>query len=73
MSPSLSDLGVDRLSISERLELIGQIWDTLLPDVEVPIPEWHVREVEVRLAAADADPGAAIPWETVKARMVNKA
>jgi hypothetical protein len=25
------------------------------------------------LAAADADPGAAIPWETVKARLLRRS
>jgi putative addiction module component (TIGR02574 family) len=69
MNPSLSDLGIDRLSIPERLELIGQIWDTLPPDAELPIPDWHIRELDKRLAAADDDSGAAIPWETVKAQL----
>jgi putative addiction module component (TIGR02574 family) len=73
MSPSLEALGIDRLSVAERLELIGQIWDTLPPDAEYPIPDWHIRELEKRVAAADADPGAAIPWETVKARLVNES
>ena len=70
MSPILSELGIDRLSVAERLELIGEIWDTLPSDAELPIPDWHIRELERRLAAADADPGAAIPWEAVKARLV---
>ena len=63
MSPILNELGIDRLSVAERLESIGQIWDTLPSDEELPIPEWHIRELERRLADADADPGAAIPWE----------
>jgi putative addiction module component (TIGR02574 family) len=70
MSPSLNELGIDRLSVAERLELIGPIWDTLPRDEELPIPEWHIRELEQRVAAADADPGGAIPWDAVKARLV---
>lgn len=73
MCPSLTELGIDRLSVTDRLELIGQIWDTLPPDAELPISDWHIRELEKRLAAADADPGAAIPWETVKARLAGKS
>ena len=73
MCPSLNELGIDRLSVAERLELIGQIWDTLPGGAELPIPDWHVRELEQRLAAADADPMAAIPWEAVKARLVKEA
>jgi putative addiction module component (TIGR02574 family) len=61
MSSSPHELGIDRLSVAERLDLIGQIWDTLPPDAELPIPDWHIRELERRLAVANADPGAALP------------
>ena len=73
MSPSLDELGFGELSVPERLELIGRIWDTLLSDADLPLPDWHVRELEQRLAAADADPDAAIPWETVKARLLRRS
>ena len=74
MSPTLQQLGIDRLTIAERLELIGQIWDTL-PEGEgdLPVPEWHRPELERRRAAAEADPGAAIPWEVVKARLADRS
>ena len=74
MSPNLQQLGIDRLSIAERLELIGQIWDTL-PEAEgnLPVPGWHQREVERRRAAAEADPDAGIPWEVVKARLADRS
>src|SRR5689334_5888820 len=29
MSPTIQDLGIDRLSAPERLRLIGEIWDSL--------------------------------------------
>jgi putative addiction module component (TIGR02574 family) len=62
MRRTLRELGIDRLSVAERLELIGAIWDSL-PDSEVPVPESHARVLGERIAAADADPEAAIPWE----------
>ena len=70
MTPSLQDLGIDRLTPSERLELIAAIWDSL-PDTPeaMPIPDWHRAELERRLAAADADPSAGVPWDEVKARL----
>jgi putative addiction module component (TIGR02574 family) len=60
------------LTVEQRLELIGELWDSI-PDSleELPVPEWHRRELERRLAAADADPDAAIPWEEVKTRLVS--
>jgi putative addiction module component (TIGR02574 family) len=61
------------LSVTQRLELIGELWDSIPDSVEaLPIPDWHREELERRLAAADADPEAAIPWEEVKRRLQKK-
>lgn len=74
MSQSLQQLGIDRLSLAERLELMGQIWDTLPEaDGNLPIPDWHRRELERRRAAAEADAGAGIPWEVVEARLADRS
>ncbi len=71
MSETLKQFGIDRLDIPERLKLIGVIWDSIVDTKAAqPIPEWHQREIERRLAAADADPGAGIPWEEIKARLI---
>ncbi len=40
---------------------------------DLPLPDWHIREVERRRAAAEADPGAGIPWEIVKARLADRS
>lgn len=70
MSLSFSDLNIEQLSVPERLDLIGVLWDSIPDSAEaLPVPEWHREEIERRLAAADADPGAAVPWDQVKARM----
>jgi putative addiction module component (TIGR02574 family) len=57
------------MSPEERLRLIGEIWDSLPPADQREIPESHREELDRRLAAADADPGAGAPWEEVKARL----
>jgi putative addiction module component (TIGR02574 family) len=73
MSQTLKQLGIDRLSTAERIELIGEIWDSIAEaGEELPLPEWHRSEVERRRIAADADPEAGIPWEVVKARLANR-
>lgn len=63
----------DRDTVDERLDLISGVWDSI-PDSleELPIPEWHGKELERRLAAADADPDGAIPWEEVRQRLQKK-
>ena len=69
MPKTLEDLGISQMSAEDRIRLIGQIWDSLsdggLPDV----PPSHRVELDRRLAAADADPAAASPWEEVRARL----
>jgi len=74
MSVSLEALGIDRLSVTDRLELIGQIWDSLSESSkDHPIPEWHRQELERRRATAEAEPGGGIPWEIVKARLASRS
>lgn len=69
MSPTLQELGIDRLSREDRLRLLGEIWETLTPVTQWEIPESHREELDRRLAAADADPAAGRPWEEVLARL----
>jgi putative addiction module component (TIGR02574 family) len=69
---TLQQFGIDRLSIPERLELIGLIWDSIPEENVGPPPEWHLQELERRLAAAEANPGAGTPWEVVKARLTKR-
>jgi putative addiction module component (TIGR02574 family) len=69
MPVNLEALGIDRLSVRERLELIEQIWDSL-PEQVAPdeVPEWHLAELARRRAEADAAPGAGRPWPEALAR-----
>jgi putative addiction module component (TIGR02574 family) len=70
MSSSLSELDLTQLTVEQRLELIGLLWDSIPESTEaLPIPEWHRQELERRLAAAAASPELAIPWEEVRKRL----
>ena len=73
MDLTLEQFGMDRLSPQQRLELIGLLWDSLPDETPFVPPDWHRRELERRVAAADADPGAAEAWEQVLARLSRKA
>lgn len=56
------------LSVAERLELVGDIWDSIAdeatasPDL-LPLSEAEKAELDRRLAEHDANPGAAIPLD----------
>jgi putative addiction module component (TIGR02574 family) len=58
------------LTVPQKLDLIGRLWDSI-PDSPGPsdIPEWHREIVEQRLAEADANPDAVVPWEQVWERL----
>lgn len=61
---------IRRLSVEERLDLIGDIWDTLDDEDEVDLLSDEQRAMlDERLAAHRAAPETAIPWEEVRARL----
>ena len=72
MSLTLEQFGIDRLDARQRFELIDLIWDSI-PDEEpfVP-PEWHLKELEKRIEAADANPSAVEPMQVVFARLMSQ-
>lgn len=63
MALTIQELGIDRLSVRERLNLIEQIWDSL-PEAVDPddVPGWHKKVLAERLAEAEANPGGGVPW-----------
>jgi putative addiction module component (TIGR02574 family) len=73
MGLTLSQFGIDRLDAQQRVELIGLIWDSLPDDAPYAPPDWHIKELERRIAAADANPGAGEPWETVLTRLLKSS
>jgi putative addiction module component (TIGR02574 family) len=41
-----------RLSVSDRLDLMDEIWASLAQEAEtLPLPEWHAAEIQRRLEA----------------------
>jgi putative addiction module component (TIGR02574 family) len=70
MKPSLKALGIDRLSIEERIQLVEDLWDDIAASTEaMDIPQSHKDLLDQRLAAHEADPQAGSTWEEVKARI----
>ena len=51
----LAALGLDKLSVQERLDLIETLWDSLPDQVEMQeIPAWHLVELAKRRGEANA-------------------
>ncbi len=69
MAISIEALGIDRLSVHERLELIEKIWESIPEEVKPDeVPAWHLAELARRRAEADASPRAGAPWPEALAR-----
>jgi putative addiction module component (TIGR02574 family) len=69
----MKSLGIDRLSVSERILLLEEIWDSISTNPEdLPLTEVQKAELDRRLAACEADPEAGSSWEDVKSRIWNQ-
>ena len=68
MSPTFQALGIDRLDVEQRLALVQEIWDSIAQETaSIPLAEEQRNEIDRRWAAHEANPAAAIPWESVEA------
>lgn len=74
MSVEVSSLGIDQLSVDERLELIEHIWNTLPQEVSPNdlAPE-HIAELQKRRTSAKAHPGVGKPWREVLDKLGDKS
>jgi putative addiction module component (TIGR02574 family) len=69
--PSLA--AILRLSVSERLEIVQEIWDSIATeDAAFVLTPEHLEDLDRRLAEAKADPNGARPWEEVRARLLRQ-
>ena len=69
MSLTLTALGIDRLSVEERLTLVQEIWDSIVAEGQrPPLSEAKLQELHRRVAEDDANQDDVIPWEVVKAQ-----
>jgi len=69
LSQTIPELDIERLTVRQRIELIGELWDSI-PDeaMAANIPDWHREDLEMRLDAADSHPEQGISRDQAKAR-----
>ena len=62
-----------KLSVSERVQLAEDIWDSIVAAPEsLPVTEAQQRELDLRRDAHAKDPASARPWEDVRAKLDRK-
>jgi len=70
MNPSTVTTEYMKLSVSERIQLIEDIWDSIAaeaPDDALGLSQVQKAELHRRVAEHQADPSSAVPWERCKA------
>jgi len=74
MTPDLASLGIDKLSVEEKYELVEAILDSIdhVAGNAQRITDVQRQELRRRAAEADADPEGGEPWEEVKAELLNE-
>ncbi len=65
--------GINKLSISEKLFIIGEIWDNInLGPKDLPITEYQKEELRNRLQSFELGEEKMEDWGTVKEKLKNK-
>ena len=74
MSTMLQDLGIDQLSVEDRIQLVHEIWESIASERNPPgrLTEPQQRELLARMAEDDMNPGASIAWEEIRARILTR-
>lgn len=68
MTVSLKSLGIDGLSVEERMALVEELWDSIAESTgELPLTEAQQAELDRRLTEHKAHPDDVVPWEEVRA------
>lgn len=68
MAPTLQALGVDRMSVEDRIALATAIWESIAAEPHPPLlTEAQQLELDRRLVDHVANPDDVVPWEQVKA------
>lgn len=70
MSSSLKTLGIDRLSLEERLALVEELWDSIA--AATPLTDAQRAELDRRLADHEAHPDDVVSWEEVKSSIADR-
>lgn len=68
MYPTMKSLGIDKLSVAERILLVEEIWDSIAESNETKqLEDWQKEELARRNAEYQASPNELYTWEEVKA------
>jgi putative addiction module component (TIGR02574 family) len=74
MSERWKYLGLGKLSVTERISLAAELWDSVVNSDEGPkLSDAQKLDLQRRLDAYRDNPKAGSPWEEVKARLLMRS
>lgn len=69
----LQQLGIDRMTVGERIALAQEILDSVAADQpRMPLSKAKRQELDRRLADLAANPDGGVPWEAVEAAAMSR-
>lgn len=73
MGQALHTLGIDSMSIEDRIALVQEIWDSVAIEAGLqPLGPAEQAELDHRLDEDDATPDNTISWETIKSEAAKR-
>ncbi len=68
---SIPPPGFEDLTSDEKVQYVQDLWDYVVADAsKVPVPEWHRRILDKRLAEYHAAPNEGKPWPQVRDQLL---
>jgi putative addiction module component (TIGR02574 family) len=60
----------NRLSVSERIQLVEDLWDSIaVSGADIPLTVAEIEELDRRLDDLQRNPDAGVPWDEARARI----
>ena len=73
MRNEISMANILKLDVSERIQLVEDVWDSVAAVPEaMPLTDKQKIELDRRLAAYHDNPAAGSPWKEVKKRILSR-
>ena len=72
MPNAISIANILKLNVSERIQLVEDVWDSIVSFPEaLPLTDKQKKEIDRRLMAYHNNPSLGSPWKEVKKRVLS--
>jgi hypothetical protein len=64
--------GFDALSVDEKIEYVGSLWDQIVAHSEIAVPDWHLALIRERLDAFRVEAASGRTWSEARTELRRK-